>query len=581
MTGTPATDGPSGGGELAAALRPHWPALAATFAFSAAVNLLMLTSPLYMLQVYDRVLASRSEETLVTLSLLVLFLFAVLGVVDHARGRVLARIGARLRLGLDRRVHLAALQRLTLLPGDTAALSAERDLDAVARLWASPVPLALLDAPWTPVFLAALFLFHPMLGWLAVAGGLCLVAVGLLARPLTAAPLRAAGLAQAAAEREAQVHRAEAEAIRAMGMAAAAHDRARHWRDRAVRAGLLVSDRAGALASLSRSLRLMLQAAMLGAAAWLVLRDAVSPGAMVAASVLMGRALHPVDQAIGHWTLVTEAREARQRLAGLLAAVPPPCAGLPLPPPRGRVEVRGLAVTPPGAPVPVLRGIGFSLAPGQALGVIGPSGAGKTALARALTGAWPAAAGEIRLDGTDLADHRPETRAAAIGYLPQRVGLFDATVAQNIARLDPEAPADRVLAAARAAGAHETILRLPGGYDGPLSAAMPGLSGGQIQRLGLARALYGDPALLILDEPDAHLDSDGALALTRAIRAAKARGAAVILMAHRPAALQDCDLLLVLREGQMVDFGPRDRVLRDQVRNSGDIARLIGQGRAR
>jgi ATP-binding cassette subfamily C protein len=567
-----------GRAELAAVLAGQGPALAVCFLFSAFVNLLFLTSPLYMLQVYDRVLAARSEATLVALSLLVAFLFLILGVLDHARGRILVRVGARFRTGLDRRVHAAALQRQIAAPGDPAAQMAEQDLDAIARFWASPALVALLDAPWTPIFLGALFLFHPLLGWLAIGGGAGLVAATLLSQHRTEAPLRALAEARVGSARERHAQQTGAEAIHALGMLGPAQDRAIFWRTQGLQAWLAAADRAGGWASLSRSFRLFLQSAMLGAAAWLVLRDALSPGAMVAASVLLGRALAPVEQAVAHWPAVIEARQARDRLAGLLSRAPTPAPVMALPRPQARLEVSGLAVAPPQGGRVLLRGVGFSLGPGQALGVIGPSGAGKTALARALTGIWPPLAGQVRLDGATLCQYPPGVIGAAIGYLPQQVGLFDGTVAENIARLESAAPPERVIAAARAAAAHEMILRLPGGYGCRLTAASPGLSGGQMQRIALARALYGDPTLLILDEPNAHLDSDGAAALNQAIRAAKGSGAAVILMAHRPSALQDCDQLMVLRDGAVAAFGPRDQVLRDQVRNAGDIARSIGLG---
>ena len=546
--------------------------------FSAVVNLLLLTSPLYMLQVYDRVLTSRSEATLVVLTALAAFLFLILGVLDHARTRILARIGARLRQGLDKRVHAAALARSIGAPGDARSQTAQRDLDALARLWSSPALAALIDAPWALLFLWALFVFHPVLGMLAVAGGLVLAGAAFATRLTTGAPLRDAALAQAEAEREAMWQRAEAEVLKTLGMTGAAQARMQHWRDRGLMAGLAAADRAGAWSSLARSFRLFLQSAMLGAAAWLVLQDQLSPGAMVAASVLMGRALLPLEQAIACWSALPEAQQARRRLADLLDAAPVPHPSLALPRPRGFLEVQGLAVAPPGQGRLVLRGVSFALQPGQALGVIGPSAAGKSALARALAGAWPPAAGHIRLDGAELSHYPSESLGATIGYLPQQMRLFDGSVAENIARLDPLARPEDVLRAAQAAAAHDMILRLPEGYDCRLAADAPGLSGGQMQRIGLARALYGDPTLLILDEPNANLDSDGTQALNQAVRRAKAAGAVVVLMAHRPVALQDCDLLMVLRQGQVADFGPRDRVLRDQVRNAEDITQAIIRG---
>ena len=547
--------------------------LALALVFSLAVNLLMLVPPIYMLQVYDRVLTSRSVETLLSLTLVAGFLMAMLGLLDHARARITARVGARLQATLDARVMQAALSRLADAPCDRAALAAERDLDAMARLWASPALLALFDAPWTPLFIALAFLFHPWLGWLALAGGGGLVVLALATQWFGAGRSQAATLATMHADRLADSLKHEADGLRALGMTDAALARWRKAREAALIGGLRASDVTGSFAVASRTFRLFLQSAMLGLAAWLVLRDQLSPGAMIANSILIGRALQPVEQTVAHWPQIAAALQGRRRLAGLLATVPAPRPRTPLPRPRAVLEVKGLAVVPPGQRAPVLRGVGFSLHPGQALGVIGPSGAGKSALARVLCGLWPPAGGEVRLDGATLDQFDPATLGRLIGCLPQRVTLFDGTAAGNIARLDPEAPPDAVIRAAQAAAAHEMILRLPQGYDTMVSPSGGPLSGGQVQRIGLARALFGDPVLLILDEPNANLDHEGSQALNRAIRAAKARGAAVLVMAHRPAALQECDLLLVLEDGVMTACGPRDTILRKTVRNAEAITR--------
>lgn len=570
---TTAPDLTPGLAELQAARAASRRAVWIAFLFSALVNLLMLTAPLYMLQVYDRVLVSRSQETLLALSLLMAFLFLLMGLLDHARGRVMARVGARLQAGLDARVGSAAFRRLAVAPEDPAARAARHDLDAIARFWASPVVLALFDAPWAPMFAAAIFVFHPWLGWLAVGGGVVIAGLSWLNQRATERPLQTAGHAALAADRQADTLAAEAEVVQALGMTRAALARLGAWRERALAEGLAASDASGRYTVLVRTFRLFLQSAMLGLAAWLVLRQELSAGAMIAASILMGRALQPVEQAVAQWPVLTRARQAEPRLAALLTAVPegPPVTRLPRP--GAMLEVRGLTVVPPGAETPVLSDVGFRLEPGQALGVIGPSGSGKSSLARALVGTWQPSAGQIRLGGAALDQYDPDTIGGLTGYLPQRVALFDGTVAENIARLQAGADPDRIIAAAKAAAAHEMILQLDAGYDTRLPAHGGRLSGGQIQRIGLARALYGDPVLLILDEPNSSLDNEGAEALTQAIRAAKDRGAAVLVMAHRPAALQDCDLLLVLSEGVVAACGPRDAVLRQMVRNAGDIAR--------
>jgi ATP-binding cassette, subfamily C, bacterial len=292
----------------------------------------------------------------------------------------------------------------------------------------------------------------------------------------------------------------------------------------------------------------------------------------------MGRALQPVEQAVGQWPVVTRARQAKVRLAELLAGNPPPAARTALPRPKALLEVQGLTVLPPGGTSPVLRGVSFTLPPGQAIGVIGPSGSGKSSLARALIGIWRASAGRIRLDGATLDQYDPDTLGSYVGYLPQRVSLFDGTIAENIARLQPGADPARIIAAARAAAAHEMILKLPDGYDTQVATVGSRLSGGQVQRIGLARALYGDPVILILDEPNSNLDNDGSAALNHAIRTAKAAGSSVLIMAHRPAAIQECDLLLVMKDGAVAAYGPRDTVLRETVRNAGDIARSATAG---
>jgi ATP-binding cassette subfamily C protein len=546
--------------------------LLACAVFSVFLNLLMLTGPLYMLQVYDRVLGSRSEATLVALTGLVAFLFVAMGVLDHARGRVLARIGARVQAGLERRVFSAALRRQMLVPDDPLALAAQRDLEAMQRYWSSPLSAAMLDMPWTPFFLAAIFVFHPLLGVLAIAGGVIIVAVAILNQTGTKAPLARSTSAGVQADRIADLLKSEAETIRALGMTGAAFERWQKARAVALAEGIAAADAGGAYATLSKTFRQFLQSAILGLGAWLVLQDQLSPGAMIAASILMGRALQPVEQAVGQWPVLLRAREGRARLAELLSRIPPEEARTALPRPRAMLDVQGLTVLSPQDQTPLLRGVSFALQPGQALGVIGPSGAGKSSLARALTGLWRPAAGNIRLDGATLDQYDPDVLGGYIGYLPQSVRLFDGTIADNIARLGPP-DAEKVVAAAKAAAAHDMILRLPDGYDTRITAIGGRLSGGQMQRIGLARAFYGDPVLLILDEPNSNLDNEGSLALNAAIRALKDRGGSALIMAHRPAAIQECDTLLMLEDGTRRAFGPRDQVLREMVKNHADIAR--------
>ena len=552
--------------------------LIAVFVFSVFVNLLMLTGPLYMLQVYDRVLGSRSEATLVALSVLVAGLFLAMGVLDHARGRVMARIGARIQDRLDRRVFAAALKRLTLQPGDPVALAAQRDLEAIQRLWASPVLLAVFDIPWTPFFIAAIFVFHAWLGWLAVAGGAFLVIVTLMNQRMMTGPVARTTQATLRAEMLSDAIKQEAEAVQALGMTGAAFDRWQAARALAMDQAMASGDLGGTFGSVSKTFRMFLQSAMLGLGAWLVLRGELSAGAMIAGSILMGRALAPIEQAVGQWVVVTRAQEARVRLAELLTRVPAEPLRTALPRPKAVLEVTSLTVVPPGEQQAVLRMVTFKLEPGQALGIIGPSGAGKSSLARALIGVWKPAGGKVRLDGAALDQYDPDVLGSYIGYLPQRITLFDGTIAQNIARLQDKPDAAMVVEAAKKAAAHDMIVKLPDGYDTRVAALGGRLSGGQIQRIGLARALFGDPVLLVLDEPNSNLDNDGSAALNLAIRAMKEAGRCVLIMAHRPAAIQECDLLLVLEDGTRRAFGPRDQVLRDMVKNHGEIARSTGPG---
>lgn len=547
------------------------PALAAVVLFSSVVNLLLLTGPLYMLQVYDRVLSSRSEPTLVALSAIVLFLFVVLGALDHLRARILARIGATVQARLDRLAFPVALRARAAGGGPAeAALTAPADAQAIRAAIASPLALALCDLPWAPVFLTALFIFHPLLGQMALAGGGVILALTIAGHRAGRRAAERATAAGGEADRLAHALRTEAETILSLGMTGAALDRWTRARDRALDEGLRAADKAGLFGAGVRSLRMIMQSAILGAAAWLVLQGSLGAGAMIAASVLMGRVLQPVEQIAAHWATGLRAVEARRRLATLLIVPwgPPP---LPLPRPRAELEVEGLTLFPPGQPVAALRMVGFSLRPGQALGVIGPSGAGKSTLARAVAGVWPAQGGTIRLGRATLDRYGPDDLGRLIGYLPQRVTLFDGTVAENIARLATPPDSAGVIAAARRADVHEMILRLPQGYDTRIEAGQAQLSGGQVQRIGLARALYGDPVLLVLDEPNSNLDADGGAALSAAIRAQKAAGGAVLIMAHRPAAIRDCDLILMLERGQRRAFGPRDQVLAQVLQVAPDL----------
>lgn len=545
--------------------------------FSFFVNLLMLTGPIYMLQVYDRVLGSRSEETLLALSVLVIFLYGMMGLLDFARGRVMARVGARFQSRLDRRVFSAVIRRsaVDLTPSKTTG---PRDLEAVQRLMTSPVLMAFFDIPWTPIFLAGIFIFHPLLGWLAVAGGLVLIGVTLANQALSRLPQARSQSAQLQSELMSEQLKTEAENVQALGMRDASFTRWQAARDQSLRDGIAAADVGGTFQSATKSFRLFLQSAMLGVGAYLVLRNELTPGAMIAGSILLGRALAPVEQMIGQWALVQRAQEGWTKLAGLLTEIPPEAPRTALPRPRALLEAQQATVVPPGDAQAALRVVSFRLEPGQACGVIGPSGAGKSTLARAITGVWRPAGGKIRLDGASLDNYDPDILGQLIGYLPQRVQLFEGTIAENIARLAPSPDAAKVVTAAKKAAAHDMILQLPDGYDTRVSPVGGRLSGGQMQRIGLARAMYGDPVLLVLDEPNSNLDNEGSAALNKAIRDLKSEEKSVIIMAHRPAAIQECDVLLMLENGQRRAFGPKEDVLREVVQNHGKISTGAKQG---
>lgn len=540
--------------------------------FSLFANLLMLTGPMYMLQVYDRVLGSRSEETLIALSLLVLFLYGVMGILDYARGRIMARVGARFQAQLDRRVFDAVVRKSAVAP-DMRTQSGLADLESIQRFLTSPVLMAFFDLPWTPIFIAGIFLFHPLLGWLAVAGGALLIVIALVNQLLSRRPQLKAGQAGQVAASMSDQLRIEAEMVQAMGMRDAAFNRWQQARGEALSAQIQATDVGGGFTSLTKTLRLFLQSAMLGLGAYLVLQNEMTPGAMIAGSILLGRALAPIEMMLTQWPVVQRASKGWDALSELLGAVPPEAERTALPKPKARLVAKALTVVPPGDKTAALRSLNFDLPPGHAMGVIGPSGAGKSTLARCLTGVWRPAGGSIRLDAAALDQYDPAVLGQHIGYLPQRVQLFDGTIAENIARLSTQPDSQKVVAAAQKADAHKMILELPEGYDTRINSSQQRLSGGQIQRIGLARALYDEPVLLVLDEPNSNLDNEGTQALNTAIRAMKAKGQSVIIMAHRPAAIQECDLLLVIENGARTAFGPKDEVLKSMVKNHEQIQR--------
>ena len=547
---------------LKAALADFRRALVSVTVFSAAVNLLMLAGPLYMLQVYDRVLASRSVQTLLALSVMLVMAYAFQGALDFIRSRITGRAALAVDRHLDTTVHNAvvALGLQSRLAGE--AQQPLRDLDQIRGFLTSSGVTAILDLPWAPVFLALCFAIHPWLGIVALAGGCVLFALALLTERASREPARA--MARQAGQRAALIEadRRNAETIAAMDMSGAL---AARWSlsNSDYLAGLSrASDFVGSFGALSRAIRLTLQSAMLGVGAYLVIRQELSGGAMIAASIMMGRALAPIETVIANWRSCIAARDSFRRLSATLGRTATCEAATDLPPPCMSVEARHLSLAPFGAQRPIVHDVSFRLSAGEAMGVIGPSGAGKSSLVRGLAGVWQPVRGEILLDGAALHQWSRTSLAGKIGFLGQSVELFDGSVADNIARMACEVDSAAVLAAAKAAGAHDMILSLADGYDTQIGDAGDRLSAGQRQRIALARALYGDPFLIVLDEPNSNLDADGDAALQAAIARAKARGAIVVMIAHRPSALAACDNVLVLANGMQQAFGPRDEVVR-------------------
>lgn len=560
-------DASAGRKELRGALMASKNLLIGVGVFSIFVNLLMLTGPLFMLNVYDRVLASNSKPTLYALFALVALLFLFMGLLDHARARVLSRAGARFQALLDSRVFDAVLRRSVAPSERSKPQSGLRDLETIQRVLSSPAPFALFDMPWAPIFLLVIFSFHWSIGVLALCGGLFLVLLTWLNEISSRKPMAESNQASAQSEAFSEALRRDGETVQALGMRGAALIRWQKVREVALNAAVKASDSTGGYATASKTIRFFLQSAILALGAGLAIEQLISPGQMIAASILMGRALAPVEQAIGQWSNVQRAKDGWNNLGELLAKTPEQIPRTELPQPKGALMAQNLAVVAPGERAPALRGVNFSIAPGQALGVIGPSASGKSTLARALVGIWHPAQGAIRLDGAALDQFDDDTLGANLGYLPQDVSLFEASVAENIARLSGDIDSEAVVTAAKRAGAHDMILRLPAGYDTPAGPSSGRLSGGQRQRIALARALYRDPAVLILDEPNSNLDAQGEAALVNAIKDAKERGRSVVIMAHRPSAIAACDFLLMLEGGQPRAYGPKDEVLRETTTN--------------
>lgn len=546
---------------LGRSLRSMRAALIGVGAVSAVSNVLMLTGPLFMLQIYDRVLASGSVPTLIVLSGLVIALYFCLGLFEVIRARILLRLGEKLDQDIGKSAFAAALDIPLKAPGEKNRVAPVRDLDQVRQFLGGQGPIAIFDVPWLPLYLIIVFAFHPWLGWLATGGALVLIIITVTGEFVMKQPL--ADSAKATAQRDALLGDGEraSEAIHALGMRGAYTERWAAGHAEHLQSQRRVGDHMTMVRSVTKVFRLFLQSAVLAVGAYLAIQQTITPGVMIAASIITTRAIAPVEQAVGQWRPFLSARQAYRRLEGLLAITSMTKQTVPLPTPKDRLDVIGLFVSAPGSTTPLVKNAHFGLQAGEALGVIGPSGSGKSSLARALVGIWPPAKGSVRLDGAELTQWPSDTLGRSIGYLPQEASLFEGTVAENIARFDPGADAGDIIAAAQGAGAHELILSLPEGYGTHLGVGGINLSAGQKQRVGLARALYGDPFLLVMDEPNANLDSVGDKALAQAVARAKERGAIVVVAAHRPSALAKVDKVLVLNGGAQMSFGPRDEVL--------------------
>jgi ATP-binding cassette subfamily C protein PrsD len=529
--------------------------------FSGMINVLMLTGAFFMLQIYDRVLPSGSLPTLVALAILVAGLFTVLAILDMIRGRILVRIGSSLDEALSSRVYDAVV-RLPLKRGNRGdGVQPLRDLDSVRTFLSGTGPTALFDLPWMPLYLAIIFAFHIFLGITAVVGAIVLVGLTLMTEALSRKPMQASSAFALTRYGLAEASRRNAEVLVVMGMAgrmtARWSEANQGYKSRHQKA----SDVTGGFGSASKSLRMLLQSAVLGVGAYLVIHQEATAGVMIAAAILVARALAPVDLAIANWKGFLGARQSWKRLTQLLELLPAQATPMALPAPSTSVAVEHASAAPPGGHKVVVHDVSLTLKSGQGLGIIGPSASGKSSLVRMIVGAWEPARGRIRLDGAALDQWSPEALGAHIGYLPQDVELFSATVAQNIARFEADAAPEAIIAAAQAAGVHDLIVGLPQGYETEIGEQGQVLSAGQRQRIALARALYGEPFLVVLDEPNSNLDSEGEAALTQAIASVRKRGGIVIVVAHRPSALAAVDLVLVMANGGAVTFGPKEEVL--------------------
>ncbi|MDO9560597.1 MAG: type I secretion system permease/ATPase [Bradyrhizobium sp.] len=547
--------------ELGDALRACRGAFIGVGLMSCVINLLYLTGSIFMLEVYDRVLPSRSIPTLVGLVILAGGLYVTQGILDLIRGRVLVRIGTSLDEALNARVFDTVVRLPLMVGGRNEGLQPLRDLDNVRSFLSSMGPGAFFDLPWLPFYLAICFAFHTLIGVTALVGAIILVTLTVITEFMSRAPAREAMGLAARRNDLAATSRRNAEVLVAMGMSGRLTKRWTEANEKYLSGNQRASDVAGGLGAVAKVLRMVLQSAVLAVGAYLVINQEATAGVIIAGSILSARALAPVDLAIAHWKGFVAARQSWHRLNKLLETLPAQSEQTLLQSPSKRLSVEGVSIVPPGDQKIIVQDVTFALEAGNGLGVIGPSGSGKSSLIRALVGVWQPVRGKVRLDGAALDQWSSDVLGRHIGYLPQDVELFAGSVAQNICRFDPEATSDGIIRAAREAGVHDMIIKMREGYDTQIGEQGTSLSAGQAQRVALARALYGDPFLIVLDEPNSNLDTEGDEALTRAVRGARARGAIVVVVAHRPIGIEAVDMLLVLKDGRMQAFGPKETVL--------------------
>ena len=547
--------------EVSQVLKSSRGAILSTGFFSCIVNILMLTGPLYMLQVYDRVLSSGSVPTLIALSAIVFILYVYYGFLEYVRSRILVRIGRRFEEQLRGRIFNTVAELAVRRQGNAGSQPVS-DVQTIRQFLGGQGPLAFLDMPWVPIYMFIVFMLHWILGVASLAAAFVILCIAIMTEVKTRKPVQDATAASNKASMMMEEVRRNAEAMHALGMRDVMRNRWTKVHQIALDQQTLANDAGGGLSGASRVVRLMVQSGILGLGAYLATKGEISPGAIIAASIIMSRALAPIEQAVANWQQFLGFRKARERLSKVLELVPPEVEPMRLPKPVGLMEAENLTVLAPGSDKPLLQGVSFSVQPGTGLGVIGPTGAGKSTLARALMGIIPLTRGAVRLDGATHEQRSNDEFGRLIGYLPQEVQLFDGTVAENISRFNAEINPEMVVAAAKMANVHELIMRLPAGYDTPLGENGSRLSVGQRQRVALARALYGDPVSLIMDEPNSNLDAEGESALVNAIRLSLQRGASVIVIAHRPSALAAIKDIMVLSEGRVAALGPRDEVLK-------------------